>query len=170
MAPLPRRRESGTRRAARRLPTISSGTDGAYPVGVRGSGTSANNDSGVKTCREPRYYNSSRCHRSGSRRGGTGKLTSMNGCNTKRLSQKSRSSITDSQGPLSEPRRAVQPYRQQPLNLPQKRPCRRDRGTAQSGGERPSGAVQKSRFLPPRAEAREGGQWVVKLKIENPSP
>jgi len=90
----------------------------------------------VKTCREPRYYNSSRCHTSGSRRGGTGKLTSMNGCKTKRLSQKSRSSITQSQGPLSEPRRAVQPYRQQPLNLPLLRHSTPRRRTARLGGER----------------------------------
>jgi len=40
----------------------------------------------------------------------------MTGCNTKSLSQKSWSSIIDSQKLLSEPRRAVQPRRQQALN------------------------------------------------------
>jgi hypothetical protein len=85
------------------------------------------------------------------------------------LSQKSQSSIIDSQGPLSEPRGAVRPWRQQPPNLPHTCRSQYPPGSAQLGGFRTfarsrderldradsgGGRVEKGRSPVPRSEEK----------------
>jgi len=41
------------------------------------------------------------------------------------------------EGPLTEPTADAQPWPRERILMPLKRPCRRDRGTARSGGEQP---------------------------------